>query len=80
MLLDTQSELTKMSETPPDNAPAEQHVTRAIERFYCRKNATSDVKIDAFQLEEFYNLYKSQQKELSELKHKMKAARKLLKI
>lgn len=79
MFINTQSELNKASETPLDGASAELHISKAIDRFYYRKNTTNDVKVDAFKLEEFYNLYKQQKSELSELKQKMHDARKLLK-
>jgi hypothetical protein len=79
MLPDTQSELNKASETPSDDSSAELHISKAVDRFYYRKNTTNDVKVDAFKLEEFYNSYKRQKKELVELKQKMQDARVLLK-
>jgi hypothetical protein len=41
MFLDTQSELNKASETPPEEASAECHVSKAVERFYLRKNTAN---------------------------------------
>ncbi len=80
MFLEPQHELNKLSETPSEDASAELHVEKAIERFYYRENVTTNVKIDAYKLEEFYKMYKQQQIELKELRQKVKDARKLLKL
>lgn len=44
MFINTQSELNKASETPSEGASAELHISKAIDRFYYRKNTTNDVK------------------------------------
>ncbi|EHK2851222.1 hypothetical protein ACXLPV_004833 [Vibrio parahaemolyticus] len=80
MFFESQFELDKSTEMPSEDAPAELHITKAIERFYYRKNTTNDVKVNVFKLEELYNMYQQQQAELKELKQKMKDARKLLKL
>lgn len=80
MLFQSQSELNESSKTPGEEAPAEHHIKQAVERFYVRKNTTEDVKINAYKLEEFYELYNRQKKELAELKKKMKEASELLNI
>jgi len=76
----TQSELNESSQTPPQEAEAETHIQRAIERFYLRENSTSNVVIDAYKLEEFYDAYKKQALELAEIKRAVKEARDLLKL
>lgn len=72
--------LNKASETPSEDASAELHISRAVDRVYYRENTTCNVKVNGYKLEEFYNLYKQQKAELLELKKRMKDARKLLKL
>lgn len=75
----TQSEFNKYGKTPTEDASAEKHITKAIERFQYRENKTEDVKVNAYKLEEFYKIYEQQKVELSILKNKIQDAVELLK-
>ena len=57
MFQPTQSQFNKYGKTPTEDASAEKHIIKAIERFQYRENKTEDVKVNAYKLEEFYKMY-----------------------